>query len=211
MTRETVSCTGGARIGWVNATWPFARLTASRDTLVINATVIGRYTFTPEQVVSIEKYTILPVFGWGLRIHHTVPTYPKKIVFWCFGSPNALIESIFQTGFLPSADPASVPRHAEGPVRWVAVIAVVALWHILFIMDMKLLPGPESRPGWFSFLAVFLVFIGSVAMWRVGWLQRCFLKPGRSPDEIKAWLNLLALVSGPLSVGLLIMLLAGLL
>ncbi len=204
MRRDKVSSTGGARIGWVNATWPFAKLTARQNKLDLNATLIGRYTFSADQVISIDKYVIIPVLGWGIRIHHNIPTYPKKIVFWCVGSPNSLIRKIKETGFLPGADPDSIPPRLGIPVRWQAVVAIAALWNLLLMMDMGLPPKPGSQPGWFSFLAVFLVFTGAVSIWRVPWLQRCVLNPERSPGEIKAWLNLLALVCGFLSIIMLV-------
>lgn len=209
MVRDTVSCTGGARIGWVNATWPFATLTARRDALVLNATLIGRYSFAPTQVISIERYTSIPLLGSGIRINHNIPTYPKKIVFWCLGSPDSLIRRMEETGFLPSADPDSLPPDLGMPVRWQAVVAIVGLWNLLLIMDVGFPPGARSKPGWFSFLAIFLLFVGSVAMWRVRWFQRCILKPNRSPSEIKAWLYLLALIGGLMSLFLLLFLVMG--
>lgn len=200
--RDAVSSTGGARIGRMNATWPFATLTARRDTLLLNATLLGRYSFDPTQVISIEKYTLIPVLGSGIRIHHNVPTYPKKIVFWCF-TPASLIRRIKETGFLPSADPDSLPPDRGMPIRWQAAVVMIVLWNLLFLLDIGLPPKTPPKPGWFTWLAVFLLFAGSVAIWRVRWLQRCILKPDRSPSEIKAWLYLLALVGGLMSLGLL--------
>jgi hypothetical protein len=56
-------------------------------------------------------------------------------------------------------------------------------------------PQAGFKPGLYSLLALFLLFIGSISIWKSSWLQSVILKPGRSPSEIKAWLNLLVLVS----------------
>jgi len=206
MTRDHLSSVGGARIGWVNATWPFARLTARRDQLILNATVIGKYSFSPEQVVAVEKYTGM----WpGIRIHHSIATYPRKIVFWCCGRPESLIRKIQETGFVAKADPDSVPTGRGMPVRWQALVAIVALWNGLLMLDMRQSGGSAGRPGTFALVALLLLFLGSVGIWRSPLLQRAILKPGRSCGEIKAWLYLSALVSGLLSVLMLLSQLAG--
>lgn len=209
MTRDHVSSVGGARIGWINATWPFARLTARRDQLILNGTLIGKYSFSPEQVVAIEKYTVIPILGWGIRIHHSVADYPRKIVFWCFGSPESLIRRIQETGFVAKADPDSVPTGRGMPVRWQALVAIVALWNGLLMLDMRQSGGSAGRPGTFTLVAFLLLFLGSVGIWRSPLLQRAILKPGRSCEEIKAWLYLLALGSGLMSVSMLSSQLAG--
>lgn len=43
---DEIKETGGARIGMANATWPFATLTITRDTLELNASIIGNF-WTP--------------------------------------------------------------------------------------------------------------------------------------------------------------------
>ena len=201
MTREKVSFIGGARIGGVNATWPFATLTATRDSLNLNATLIGSYSFTPDQVISIEKYTMIPVLGWGIQIRHNVATQPRKIIFWWFFTPNTLVNRIAETGFTPHASQDSMPIHQGVPVRWQAVATIIVLWNVLFLLDIGFSPHLHAELGPFSFLAVFCLFLGSIAIWKAQWLQRCILKPGRSPSEIRAWLYLVAFVSGLISVG----------
>lgn len=204
-----MSSVGGARIGWINATWPFATLTAREDQLVLNVTLIGKYSFTPEQVVAIEKYTVIPILGWGIRIHHSVAAYPRKIVFWCFGSPESLIRRIQETGFVAKADPDSMPTHRGIPVRWQSFVAILVLWNGLLLLDVRQSGGLGGRPGTFTLVGLLLLFLGSVGIWRSPLLQRAILKPGRSCGEIKAWLYLLALVSGLLSAVMLSLQLAG--
>ena len=41
MDKIKLSSTGGARVGWVNATWPFAKLNVSQNKIDLNATLIG--------------------------------------------------------------------------------------------------------------------------------------------------------------------------
>ncbi|UCE65168.1 MAG: hypothetical protein JSU85_09835 [Candidatus Zixiibacteriota bacterium] len=207
--RDRVFSLGGARVGGVNATFPLASLTARKDKLDLSVAFIGNYTFTANQVVSVEKYVTIPLLGWGIRINHNVSTYPEKMVYWCLGSPGRLINKIKETGFLPGAGPHSVPVHTGFPVRPQAIITLVVIWNLLLMMDFGFPPRPFARPGWYTFSAVFLLFIMSIAVRRAEWLQRWVLKPERSLGEIKPWLNLLAIVCGMLSIFIFIALITG--
>src|SRR5437588_3506105 len=118
--------TGGAQIGWVNATWPLARITAQRDRLTITARVLGTYTFGPEQIHSVERYVLVPFLAWGIRVRHHVSEYPQRIIFWCLGSPETVLRGIRDSGFVPAASgPGPVRRGI--PVRWSVIIASVVL------------------------------------------------------------------------------------
>jgi hypothetical protein len=75
---------GGARIGLINATWPFADLRVGSEHLLLKVMFLGTYVFRPEQVASVEPYGLIPFVGKGIRIHHRVDGYPEKIVFWYF-------------------------------------------------------------------------------------------------------------------------------
>ena len=103
MVEEMQSITGGARVGWINATWPLAKLTIQSNRLDLNAALVGKYSFTKEQVISINKYTTIPILSWGIQIVHNVSEYPKKIIFWSFSSPASIIKKIESAGFLPFA------------------------------------------------------------------------------------------------------------
>ena len=46
--------TGGLRIGMTTITWPFATLIVTNERLDLNASVIGNYSYTAGQIVSIE-------------------------------------------------------------------------------------------------------------------------------------------------------------
>ena len=117
-----VSFRGGARVGWVNASWPLAKLTASHDRLVV--TSLGTYEFTPDQVQAIERYGSIPILAWGLRIRHNRTDYPENVIFWCMGSRDRVLAQIEQTGFTPKAQ-ASSTRARGFPIRWTVVVGVV--------------------------------------------------------------------------------------
>ena len=68
---------GGARIGLFSATWPFAWLTADRDAIALRC--LFKFTFPREQIASLSRYRLIST---GLKIEHTIPRYPKFIVFW---------------------------------------------------------------------------------------------------------------------------------
>ena len=75
----TFTQAGGARIGMLNSSWPFATLSASNEVLHVSA--IGRdYSFPKSSIRSLRKHR--GVFSTGLRIDHTQPSAPAFVVFW---------------------------------------------------------------------------------------------------------------------------------
>ena len=91
---------GGARIGSVNATWPFAQLKLTPEHLVLDVVLVGTYVFRPDQVSRVEPYGLIPFAGKGVRIHHRVVGYPEKIVFWylCM-DPQLIVDRIRKSGY----------------------------------------------------------------------------------------------------------------
>ena len=154
---------------------------------------LGSYVFTPDTVVSIERYTRIPVLGWGIQIRHNVTDYPSRIIFWCFGSPDALLSKIQATGFHPQAAASNVPPRKGMPVRWQALVAVLIGWNALFLLDG---PLAKSLPGPFSVLAMALLCAASLATLHSASFRRLVLKPDRDLNEIRPMLNLIVLVTG---------------
>ncbi len=135
--------TGGARIGFANATWPLVTLTANAQAITINGGLVGNCTFLPSDVVSIQPYS---GFGSsGLEINHIVKGYSKTIVFWTAGNVNKLIDRIEDTGFfdakIEALDAAEVAlireRQQQGsfPVKWGFAIALIVFWNAFFLLD----------------------------------------------------------------------------
>ena len=98
---EELSVRGGARVGWVNATWPFSKLTASAKHLKLSS-LQGTYNFLPGDVISLQRRGVIPLLTTGVRIIHRRMDYPAKIIFWSI-SPKRLIEKIRAVAFVPSA------------------------------------------------------------------------------------------------------------
>jgi hypothetical protein len=185
----------------VNASWPLATLNVSRESMDLKVAMMGEYSFTPGQVVNLEPCGVLPVIGKGVRIHHNVPEYPKKIIFWCVGNPEKLLDRIKGTGFLPVAPYASMPGERGMPVRVETLGAAIAVWCALFLLDFTISSGAHYKPGWWAFLAVSSACALSIGALRNEFIQRIFLMPGRSIHEIKPVLRLFALISGIMSLG----------
>ena len=108
-----VSQIGGVRIGWVNATWPFAQLKVTRQSLVLRVFFLKTYVLMPSEVVAVERCRFLPLIGHGVRIVHRRTEYPQRIVFWHLGgSTDALVQSIRALGYAPGT--ASLTSLASG-------------------------------------------------------------------------------------------------
>ena len=200
MSRE-IKLTGGARIGWVSSSYPFARLTISEEKLSLKS-LLGSFSFSPEQVASLQPY------GWllssGTRIVHTNPAYPETIVFLSLRSPRSVIEQIRRLGFNPSASPESVLSREGFPFQTSFMIAGILVWNALFLVHRWM----GTEPGLLAALGLALLLFTSIA---VGWsarLQSVVLKPGRHVTEIRSVLLLAQLVGGFLLIGLMIKILA---
>lgn len=187
--------TGGARIGWVNATWPFAKLSASAHQLSVSGSLIGSYSFSPDQVAALEPCGSIPVLTSGVQIVHTVQNYPEKIIFWCFGSPQRLIQRITDLGFRPRASRAQVPHREGMAFRWSFLILAVVVWNALFLLD-GFVPWKEPKgPGPYTLLAVALLFLTALALNISSRFQAWVLKPDHSISEVRAVAVLVLVVS----------------
>jgi hypothetical protein len=76
----TFAQVGGARIGFVNATWPLARLSADRDAIALRC--LFKFTFPRDRIARLARYR--GFVSTGLQIEHTVPRYPGFMLFWTF-------------------------------------------------------------------------------------------------------------------------------
>jgi len=76
-----VTLVGGAFLGRIQASWPFARLAIGKDKLVL-AAMMSEYIFTLDDNVELiwDKH---PLFGFsqGVRILHKQPDAPERLVF----------------------------------------------------------------------------------------------------------------------------------
>ena len=62
-----------------NATWPFAKLSATEDALQLSC--LGRdYPFPRQSIRGLRRHR--GIFSVGLRIEHNVPSFPASVVFW---------------------------------------------------------------------------------------------------------------------------------
>lgn len=79
MRMHTFTQTGGARLDYFNASFPFATLSVDSDALHLNC--LGRdYHFPRSTIQRLSRYRGL--FSVGLRIEHTQESLPEFIVFW---------------------------------------------------------------------------------------------------------------------------------
>lgn len=192
--------TGGARVGWMNATWPLARLTATPEQLAVAVFPAGNYGFAPHEVVAIERYTVIPFVGWGVRIVHRRSDYPQNFVFWHLAGPGPVLQGIRDAGFVPCGIAADVPPRPGIPVRWSVIIGLVVVWNGLFMINAGRMKSGFPVPGVLPCVALLLVLLLSLAtLWSPA-VQRVVLKPGRHLGEIRGTVGLLAVVSGLLLV-----------
>lgn len=192
-----VSFRGGSRIGWVNASWPLAKLCLSPDRLSISG--LGDVEFTPSQVVSFERYGSIPLLASGIRINHNRLDCPDKVIFWCMGNRDKVFSAIARSGFHPAGQ--TSPRVEGFPIRWSIVIGFVVLWNVLFLLDHPFGSNHAQPIGPFSFLALLLLFGFATALRKSVRLQQIVMRSGHQFGEIKSFLQLLQVVSGLLSLG----------
>ena len=192
---EELEARGGARIGWVNASWPLAKLTVSATRLRLSS-LLGIYDFAPQDVVSFEYSGTIPFFSTGIRIVHVRADYPAKIIFWTPRKPEVLIKQIREFGFTPSAPPGGQAVQREFPARGGAVALILLAWCGLFLLDRALPHRVTGQPVLFVWLALMAGFLVCWGAKRSASLQKMILKDGHSVNEIKAVLSVIQVATG---------------
>ncbi len=93
--------TGGVRLDLTNITWPFAKLSVTKEKLEITA-FKTKLTFRPDQIERIEPIGRIPFFGKGVQIHHKLDplTEPSKVIFWHLSKDTSwLVDKLHQWGY----------------------------------------------------------------------------------------------------------------
>lgn len=96
---ETFTLTVGALIGNNNATYPFTTLRVNKETLTLDASVVGYLVFEPKDIMSIEPYSLIPAVGKGIKISHRIPHYEPNVIFWTVNEPEPVIQWIRTSDF----------------------------------------------------------------------------------------------------------------
>jgi hypothetical protein len=188
----TIAFTGGARLGWVQATWPFGRLSISPGQLTISLAFVGRYTFAPSDVSRLERCGIA---SNDVRIVHTRSDYPETVIFRCGGRVQRVLDAATRAGFHARVPSSSRPRGM--PFRWIAVAQVAAAWNVLAFLDQGLPLWSGARPPGLLFIAALGMLLGvSFAIQISETAQVWALKPGRSVSEVAPFLRLVQLIGG---------------
>jgi hypothetical protein len=196
--------TGGAKMGLVGCTWPFAELLVSKNELQLNASIIGNMYFRPSDVISIERSSFF--YGAGIKINHRVNGYSQNVIFSTFAGRD-LIKRIEDSGFLNNQGP--LPDEIEGkiskyqssgsfPMKWSALIVFVVIWNLLFLGDQLGYFGKlDGFPlGIGAKLGLAFAFIFAFATLLSEPFSILVLKDGRTAKEIRSFLFFLMAISG---------------
>ncbi len=86
---------GGASIGWFNASWPLAKLSLSDGMLSLKI-LWTTYDLKTEELSRLESFK-----GWfsaGIRIVHSSRTLDPKVIFW-MPTPEKVLVAAKDFGF----------------------------------------------------------------------------------------------------------------
>jgi hypothetical protein len=200
---DEIKETGGAKIGMANVTWPFATLTVTKDTLELNASIIGNLVFQPTDIISIEPHSSF--LSSGLKINHSVPNYKDEVIFWTFGNVNYLLLKIEQIGFLNRNAPISdktinaiTSSQLKGgfPIKKWFANTVLAIWSLLLLYDFTN-SNTEGLPVGIGFQSALGIIFGiGVLLLISDPFRQLILKEGRTLDDIKKFVYFLLFISG---------------
>jgi hypothetical protein len=71
----------------MNATWPFATLRATSESLSVTISALGllkrQFDFTKAEIKGVRKFQgFVPFLSTGIVIEHAKPEYPPFLIFW---------------------------------------------------------------------------------------------------------------------------------
>ncbi len=175
----------------------------------INASLIGKLIFRPEDIISIEPYSIIPFLGQGIKINHRVKNYNSKIIFWTFQKPEIVMNEIEKVGFferinseisLEDEEIIKMQQQGSFPIKKSIAIIFVVLWNLLFLSDFILFFQGVNK-DMFPFgngikMAIGLVMITSILTLISSNFRTIILKEGRDINEIKQFIYFLIVICG---------------
>lgn len=203
-----LNLTGGAKIGMVSATFPFATLKVNKDLLELNVSLVGNLVFQPSDIISIEPYTLIPVLGQGLKINHKVSNYQKRVIFYTFKNPNSILWQIQEIGFLgnenqtnPKIERTIIDKQANGgfAIKKGFAIGAIVVWNVLFLTNfIPFFPDEKERLpiGIGVLTAVGLLFLTALFSLISSDFRRLILKEGRELKDIKKFAIFAMILSG---------------
>lgn len=193
----------------LHASWPLSTLTVTKDRLDLNASLIGTYSFMPDQVISIEPYGGIPLIGRGIRINHTVLNYNESVIFFSFKDPKEIIEQIRGTGFLDQTSSTIsndvknevMERQKQGrfPIKVPVAVTIIVIWILLFFIDGINYLRNEQNPFPFGngvLISIgFILILSTLTLFSSGF-RKFVLKEGRDIKEVNRFLYFLILICG---------------
>tara|TARA_R110001592_G_scaffold57344_3_gene174361 strand:- start:2883 stop:3548 length:666 start_codon:yes stop_codon:yes gene_type:complete len=188
-----IQLTGGAKIGMINCSIPFATLSISENELQLTTTFGANLIFQTEDIVSIKEYTVLPIIGQGIRIEHKVSEYKEDVVFWTMKKPAEVIREIQRVGFLnnkPHEQNTPIRRQKSigFPVKLPFVIGLFGLWNLLFLLGVIDMFNEKAffLPKGDAILAsLVLIFFTSLFTLVSPFFRKLILKEGAVYREVK--------------------------
>jgi len=91
----TKSFVGGARIGTMDATIPFARLLISNGKLSLHC--FGKFDLVSKEV-TCESVRRISLLSSGIQFHHIRADYPWPMIFWCIRR-KTVMDCLQKAGF----------------------------------------------------------------------------------------------------------------
>ena len=194
--------TGGAIIGGVRMTWPFATLIVTKNKLQLNGSIYGTFIFRPGDIVSIEPNGKL--LSSGIKINHTVDGYNTNIIFLSSNS-GELLDKIRWIGFMENQSPlpqkvedeiADIQKNGAYPLKVSASIIILLIWNGLILGNKFILPGKydEDIPFTGIELALGFMIVLSLLLLTVIPFRKLLLKPGRNITSLRSFIYFTILI-----------------
>jgi len=86
---------GGARMGQLNATIPFAHLVVESRRATLHC--FRTFALTPDNA-TCESYGSIPLISTGIRFYFIDVDYPDPLIFWCLWR-RPVVEALEKAGF----------------------------------------------------------------------------------------------------------------
>ena len=194
--------TGGAIIGGVRMTWPFATLIVTKNKLQLNGSIYGTFIFRPGDIVSIEPNGKL--LSSGIKINHTVDGYNTNIIFLS-GNSGELLDKIRWIGFMENQtalpqkvedEIADIQKNGAYPLKVSASIIILLIWNGLILGNKFILPGKydEDIPFTGIELALSFMIVLSLLLLTVIPFRKLLLKPGRNITSLRSFIYFTILI-----------------